>query len=52
MVRIGALPDIRERLEKIGFNPVLNTPAEFGVRIKAEMEKWAKVVHASNLKIE
>ena len=52
MVKIGALPEIRERLEKIGFNPVLNTPAEFGARIKTEMEKWAKVVHAANLKIQ
>ena len=52
MVKIGALPEIRERLEKIGFNPVINTPEEFGARIKSEMEKWGKVVHAANLKIE
>jgi tripartite-type tricarboxylate transporter receptor subunit TctC len=52
MVKIGALPEIRERMEKIGFNPVLNTPAEFGARIKTEMERWGKVVKASNLKIE
>ena len=52
MVKIGALPEIRERLEKIGFNPVINTPDEFGARIRSEMEKWGKVVHAANLKIE
>jgi tripartite-type tricarboxylate transporter receptor subunit TctC len=52
MVKIGALPEIRERLEKIGFNPVLNTPAEFGARIKEEMERWGKVVKSANLKIE
>jgi tripartite-type tricarboxylate transporter receptor subunit TctC len=52
MAKIGALPEIRERLEKIGFNPVINTPEEFGARIKSEMEKWGKVVHAANLKIE
>jgi tripartite-type tricarboxylate transporter receptor subunit TctC len=52
MVKIGAMPEIRERLEKIGFNPVLNTPAEFGARIKTEMERWGKVVKAANLKIE
>jgi tripartite-type tricarboxylate transporter receptor subunit TctC len=52
MVKIGALPEIRERLEKIGFNPVINTPAEFGARIKIEMERWGKVVHAANLKIQ
>jgi tripartite-type tricarboxylate transporter receptor subunit TctC len=52
MVKIGALPEIKERLEKIGFNPVLNSPAEFAARIKSEMERWAKVVHAANLKIQ
>ncbi len=44
-VRIGALPEVRERLETIGFNPVLNSP-------QAEMEKWGKVVRAANLRIE
>jgi tripartite-type tricarboxylate transporter receptor subunit TctC len=52
MVKIGALPEIKERLEKIGFNPVINTPAEYGARINDEMEKWGKVVRAANLKIQ
>ena len=52
MVKIGAQPEIRERLEKIGFTPVLDTPAEFGAVINSEMERWAKVVHAANLKVE
>ena len=43
---------MRERLEAIGFTPVLNTPAEFGARIKDEMEKWGKVVRDANLKIQ
>lgn len=51
-VKIGALPEIRERLEKIGFNPVINTPTEFGGVIKSEMERWGKVVKAAGLKIE
>ncbi len=52
MVKIGALPEIRQRLEAIGFTPVLDTPEEFGARIKIEMEKWGKVVRDSHLKIE
>jgi tripartite-type tricarboxylate transporter receptor subunit TctC len=52
MVRIGALPEIRERLEQIGFTPVLDTPAEFGERIKSEMERWGKVVRDAHLRIE
>ena len=52
IVRIGNLPEMQERLQKIGFNPVLNTPDEFGIRIKAEMAKWGKVVHDAKLRIE
>jgi len=52
MVKIGAIPEVRQRLEAIGFNPVISTPAEYGERIKSEMERWGKVVKAANLKIE
>jgi len=45
-------PDVREKLLKQGFDPIANTPAEFGARIKSEMAKWAKVVHEAKLKIE
>src|SRR3954464_1690735 len=47
-----ARPDVRERLATLGFKPVANTPDEFAARIKLEMEKWAKVVHDANLRIE
>jgi len=52
MVKIAANPEVRQRLEAIGFNPVVSTPAEYGERIKSEMERWGKVVKAANLKIE
>jgi tripartite-type tricarboxylate transporter receptor subunit TctC len=39
IVKIGALPDVREKLTTLGFISVMNTPAEFGVRIKSEMAK-------------
>ena len=52
IVRIGNLPEMKERLQTIGFIPVLNTPDEFGIRIKAEMAKWGKVVHDAKLRVE
>ena len=52
IVRIGNLPDMKERLQTIGFIPVLNTPEEFGIRIKIEMTKWGKVVSNAKLRIE
>jgi tripartite-type tricarboxylate transporter receptor subunit TctC len=47
-----ARPDIKERLAVLGFKGVASTPEEFGARIKLEIEKWGKVVHDANLRIE
>ncbi len=47
-----ATPDIKEKLLTLGFDPIANTPAEFGARIKTEMAKWAKVVQEAKLRIE
>jgi tripartite-type tricarboxylate transporter receptor subunit TctC len=52
MVKIGTLPEIRQRLEQIGFNPVLDTPEDFASRIKSEMQRWGKVVRDAKLKID
>ena len=47
-----AEPEVKARLAALGFRPVANTPDEFAARIKSEIEKWGKVVHAANLRIE
>jgi len=44
IVKILKLPDVRERLEALGLDPVGNTPDEFAAFQKAEIAKWAKVV--------
>jgi tripartite-type tricarboxylate transporter receptor subunit TctC len=47
-----AQPEVKERLTTLGFDPVANTPDEFGARIKLEIEKWGKVVRDAKLRIE
>jgi tripartite-type tricarboxylate transporter receptor subunit TctC len=47
-----SLPDVKERLSALGFDPAVTTPAEFGTRIKSEIAKWDKVVRAANIRIE
>ena len=47
-----AAPDVKERLQVLGFAPVANTPDEFGARIKAEIAKWSKVVHDANIRAD
>jgi tripartite-type tricarboxylate transporter receptor subunit TctC len=49
---IVALPDIRERFEVLGLDPVANTPEEFAAQIKVEIEKWSKVIRGANIKID
>lgn len=51
IVRIVALPDIQERLLKLGFDPIANTPAEFATRIKTEAIKWDKVAKDANIRM-
>ena len=51
-VAIVALPEVKERLDAIGFVPVANSPEEFAAVIKAETERWGKVIRAAGIKAE
>jgi tripartite-type tricarboxylate transporter receptor subunit TctC len=52
LVRMVATPEVRERLEALGFAPVANEPQQFGERLRAEMAKWGKVVHDANIRAD
>jgi tripartite-type tricarboxylate transporter receptor subunit TctC len=49
---VRALPEIKDRLAAVGFEPIGGTPAEFKARIAAEVPKWAKVIREANIKPE
>lgn len=44
--------DVRERFAQMGIDPVGSNPAEFERFLKDEVEKWAKVIRAANVKVE
>jgi tripartite-type tricarboxylate transporter receptor subunit TctC len=52
IARMAATPEVRQRLETLGFAPVANTPEEFGERIKLEIAKWGKVVRDAGIKAD
>jgi len=52
IARIVALPDVKERLDTLGFAAVASTPEAFAAQIKSDIETWSKVVRDANIKVE
>lgn len=50
IVNSMAIPDVKDRLVRLGFDPVGSTPEEFRKQIEIELVKWAKVIRAANVK--
>ncbi len=49
VVQMLNTPDVRARMAREGADPVGSTPEQFAVRVKGELEKWAKVAKASGM---
>lgn len=50
--KVMGLPEIRGRLAGEGADPASSTPDEFAAFLRAEIERWAKVVKAANIRAE
>jgi tripartite-type tricarboxylate transporter receptor subunit TctC len=50
IAKIIALPEMKERLAALGFEPVVSVPDEFGRKIGAEIETWGRVIRAANIR--
>jgi len=42
-------PDIRQRLERLGYQPMTDTPAQFGVLIREEIQKYAALIKRAGI---
>ena len=51
-VRILALPDVKSHYANLGMTAVSSTPEQFSAVLREEMERWAKVVKAANVRID
>jgi tripartite-type tricarboxylate transporter receptor subunit TctC len=47
-----ASPDAKERITAQGFDIIASSPDQFAAQIKAEIEKWGKVIKAAGIKGE
>jgi tripartite-type tricarboxylate transporter receptor subunit TctC len=46
MAKAAAQADYREQLERQGFEPQSSTPAEFAAFLRAEYDKWGRIIRA------
>lgn len=51
VVKMIARPDVKSRVEGLGFDIIGSSPADFTAQIKVEVEKWTKVVKAAGIKV-
>jgi tripartite-type tricarboxylate transporter receptor subunit TctC len=51
-VKAMQLPDVRERMLALGITPVGNTPEELAAVVKADLERWTRVIRQAGVKAE
>lgn len=51
-VKVLRMPDIRERIVRMGYEPTGTTPEDFGRFLRDETDLWAKVIREGNIRIE
>lgn len=52
IVRILQQPDMREKLAAQGFDVIASSPEQFGVVMRADVEKFSRVVKAAGVKVD
>jgi tripartite-type tricarboxylate transporter receptor subunit TctC len=52
VIKILAMPDVRERLLAMEFEIVGSTPEQFGAWIRSEIPRWGKVIKATGAKAD
>jgi len=52
IVKMIADPEIKKKLDTLGFVAVANSPAEFSARIKSEAARWDAVVKAARIHVD
>jgi tripartite-type tricarboxylate transporter receptor subunit TctC len=48
--RIMMLPDVKEKMESIGVEPVNETPEQFAATLRSDSDKWGKLVRELGIK--
>jgi tripartite-type tricarboxylate transporter receptor subunit TctC len=46
------VPDVQERMAGLGLDPAGGTPESFGVFVREDIARWAKVIKTANVRVE
>lgn len=49
IAKVMAMPDVKAKCAQLGFDVVADKPEQFAAYIKAEVEKWGKVIKDANI---
>lgn len=52
VVRLMHTPEVHKQLAASGLVPATNTPAEFSAFVRADLEKWARVIREANISVQ
>jgi tripartite-type tricarboxylate transporter receptor subunit TctC len=52
MVKTLQLDDVRQRLINMGYEPLGTAPEALAENLRSEMDKWAKAIKASNIRLD
>jgi tripartite-type tricarboxylate transporter receptor subunit TctC len=51
-LKLGAAPDYRAQLDKVGFEPFTGSPEQCAEFLKTELARWGKVIKAADIRAE
>jgi tripartite-type tricarboxylate transporter receptor subunit TctC len=51
VTQIMSLPEVRDRLDGLGYTPINGSAEAFAARVKGELVNWRDVVRIANIKI-
>ena len=52
VMNVMKLPDVRSRFEQLGYDPIGDSAAEFAATLRADIEKFARVIKAAGIKAD
>ena len=50
--KVMSMPDTRDKLATMGFDPVASTPEEFAQWIRTEIVRWGKVIRDAGITLQ